>query len=312
VVREVTPAGVKVLYNGQMNEKVVLGDQVGALLSPAAAEHFTSKLPASNSLNPSLPQGAAAMSPHNQGAMSPQKHATTPHAVRIAPTNGSTPGVALPRSHAFDLMPKKRQRAQVLLNIYDLGVRRSVRGMNSALRSFGAGAYHAGVEVHGVEWSYGAGLELTYLDGSIVTDPADIAASGFVDSSSGIFACEPRRCEVHKYRESIVMGETDLTATAVEELLERSFEDWAANGYDLTRHNCCSFAEAFCEELGVGSLPPWVARLARTAAPFNDLRDEGKRARGATTAESYEFGDMTRGVVRILGERVRAITHGGG
>lgn len=205
-----------------------------------------------------------------------------------------------------------RQRALVLLNIYDLGDRRAVRGMNRALWLFGAGAYHAGVEVHGIEWSYGAGFQLMYHDGTIVTDPDDIAASGFGDPNSGIFACEPRGCEVHKYRESIFMGETDFGPREVEELLGSMREEWTANAYDLTRHNCCSFSEAFSEELGVDSFPPWVARLARTAAPFNDIKDEGKLARGATVDDYYKFGDMTRGVVSILGEHVRAMTHGGG
>merc|ERR1719191_1919491 len=41
---------------------------------------------------------------------------------------------------------------------------------------------------------------------------------------------------------------------------------WGGKSYDLVRRNCCSFANEFCEKLGVGPIPGWVNRLAQVGA----------------------------------------------
>jgi len=38
---------------------------------------------------------------------------------------------------------------------------------------------------------------------------------------------------------------------------------WCGRQYDILGQNCCSFANALCERIGVGSIPPWVDRFAR-------------------------------------------------
>eukprot|EP00971_Amphidinium_carterae_P126646 2509059-Amphidinium_carterae.1 len=55
------------------------------------------------------------------------------------------------------------------------------------------GAFHAAVEIHGKEWSFGA----------------------TPDNRSGIFSCPPRACSAHSFREAIPMGEVALSEEAV-------------------------------------------------------------------------------------------------
>ena len=40
-------------------------------------------------------------------------------------------------------------------------------------------------------------------------------------------------------------------------------QDFQGDDYELVGHNCCSFARAMVEKLGVRSMPRWVDRLAR-------------------------------------------------
>merc|ERR1712224_476437 len=111
------------------------------------------------------------------------------------------------------------------------------------LRAVGTGAFHAAVEVQGSEWSY-----------------------GYVDEGTGVFDCEPKQCDMHQYRESLPMGETPRSAKEISDLLDRMASEWPGVEYDLLRKNCCSFSDAFCQELGVGPIPSWVTNLAGAGA----------------------------------------------
>mmetsp|Transcript_46208 Transcript_46208/g.84635 ORF Transcript_46208/g.84635 Transcript_46208/m.84635 type:complete len:411 (+) Transcript_46208:68-1300(+) len=126
----------------------------------------------------------------------------------------------------------------VVLHIYDLAKNETVQGVNSVLRAMGAGAFHAGVEVFGAEWSYGC------------QDQPD---------GSGVFRCPPKGCTDHVYRESLPMGMTTMTPEDVDNLLNMMRMQWFAGGYDLMHHNCCHFCDEFCKELGVDGLPFWVS-----------------------------------------------------
>mmetsp|Transcript_17598 Transcript_17598/g.40898 ORF Transcript_17598/g.40898 Transcript_17598/m.40898 type:complete len:420 (-) Transcript_17598:134-1393(-) len=126
----------------------------------------------------------------------------------------------------------------VVLHIYDLAKNETVQGVNSVLRAMGAGAFHAGVEVNGVEWSYGC------------QDQPD---------GSGVFQCPPRGCTDHHYRESLAMGMTYRTPEEVANLLGMMRLVWLAGKYDVLHHNCCHFCDEFCKGLGVDGLPFWVS-----------------------------------------------------
>jgi len=128
---------------------------------------------------------------------------------------------------------------QVKVNIYDLN--ESLIGTNILacdLLHVG-GAFHAGVEIDGIEWSYG---------------------------SEGIFSGKPKINECHKYRQTLHIGVTELSSMEIRRLLLRMRLTWTGKQYDMLTKNCCSFSDHFCRELGAGSIPHWVNRLARVGS----------------------------------------------
>lgn len=131
----------------------------------------------------------------------------------------------------------------VILHIYDVFGDERVQKVNDVFRAVGSGAFHAGVEVFGQEWSY-----------------------GYTPYSTGLVYCEPKSNPAHRYREKIVMGATSLKEEDVENLLEEMAREWPGTEYDLLLHNCCHFCDAFCIKLGVGPLPVWVTNLAGVGA----------------------------------------------
>ncbi|KAI8016580.1 DeSI-like protein [Camellia lanceoleosa] len=80
----------------------------------------------------------------------------------------------------------------VYLNVYDL------TPMNGYVYWAGFGIFHSGVEVHGVEYAFGA----------------------HDYPSSGVFEVEPRQCPGFKFRKSILIGTTCLDAIQVREFME--------------------------------------------------------------------------------------------
>jgi hypothetical protein len=150
---------------------------------------------------------------------------------------------------------KKRKREakkglQVLLHIYDVSQDDGVHKINKWLAhkrnplKFG-GIFHAGVEINGLEWSFG------------MSDR---------ESVPGISCCEPRSHPQHRYRETVVLKRSKLSAEDVSELMVQLLEEYPGHDYDLLRRNCCHFADDFCRRLGAGGIPGWVHRLARVGA----------------------------------------------
>merc|ERR1712039_933469 len=45
-------------------------------------------------------------------------------------------------------------------------------------------------------------------------------------------------------------------------LIEVLKPQWPLASYDILRCNCCHFCQEFCQKLGVGAFPDWVASLA--------------------------------------------------
>ncbi len=81
------------------------------------------------------------------------------------------------------------------------------------------GAYHAGVEVYGDEWSF-----LFYND---VLDP----------TVTGCNRVYPRRHPDFSYRSSVYMGRTPLKAMEVSRLLLVMMENWPSVKYHITDRN---------------------------------------------------------------------------
>lgn len=176
----------------------------------------------------------------------------------------------------------KFPKNMVLLNVYDVSqtdllerVNRIATANNSMLIG---GVFHAGVEVYGKEWSYGA------------TD----------DDRSGVGACWPRTHPQHTYRATVPMGETSKTDQEVVVILRRLAAEWPGNRYDLIHNNCLSFCNVFLEELGQKRVPGWVDRAARVASNIDKTTKK-------ISADTKEVVQLVRTVTADLEEQVRGL-----
>ena len=130
-------------------------------------------------------------------------------------------------------MQTKRTYA-VKLNVYDLAP------VNDWTHGAGVGFYHSGVEVAGREWTFGSG-------------------SG---SGTGVMEHRPQETGL-PLRESILLGETELSATDVEaQAWDLGRDVFQAARYNLLLLNCNHFAAAYVQALGVAPMPGWVNRTA--------------------------------------------------
>ncbi|CAL5037168.1 unnamed protein product [Urochloa decumbens] len=129
----------------------------------------------------------------------------------------------------------------VYLNVYD------VTPANGYARWLGLGVYHSGVQVHGVEYAYGA------HDGA----------------SSGIFEVVPRRCPGYAFRESVLVGATELTRAEVRAVMAELAAEFPGDAYNLVSRNCNHFCDAACRRLVARArIPRWVNRLAKIGVVF--------------------------------------------
>ncbi|KAE8735126.1 DeSI-like protein [Hibiscus syriacus] len=124
--------------------------------------------------------------------------------------------------------------APVYLNVYDLAP------INGYFYWAGLGIFHSGVEVHGVEYAFGAHEYPT----------------------SGVFEVEPRQCPGFKFRKSIVIGMTSLDPIKVREFMERNSARYHGDTYHLIVKNCNHFCKDICYKLTGKHIPKWVNRLA--------------------------------------------------
>ncbi|KAI4329385.1 hypothetical protein L6164_021653 [Bauhinia variegata] len=123
----------------------------------------------------------------------------------------------------------------VYLNVYDL------TPMNGYTYWFGLGVYHSGVQVHGVEYAFGAHEYPT----------------------TGIFEGEPKRCDGFRFRKTILIGKTDMGAEEVRGVMGELAGEYRGNAYNLITKNCNHFCNDACVRLTGNPIPKWVNRLAR-------------------------------------------------
>lgn len=152
----------------------------------------------------------------------------------------------------------------VWVNVYDLGESATLQRTNTISKMFGAGVYHAGVEVFGTEWSYGC-----------MRSPG-----------TGVFNCKPRTAVGHTYRSTTKMGFTKLAQPQVTRLLDKLSAEWPGLDYHLINKNCLHFCNVFSQQLGVGRIPAWVDRVGRTAAQVCKAATLLPLTRGASRAPS--------------------------
>ncbi|KAG2314359.1 hypothetical protein Bca4012_065029 [Brassica carinata] len=150
-------------------------------------------------------------------------------------------------------------RAPVYLNVYDL------TPINGYIYWAGLGIFHSGVEVHGVEYAFGA---------------HDYA-------TSGVFEVEPRESPGFKFKKSIFIGTTNLNPAQVREFMEDTACSYYGNMYHLIAKNCNHFCQDVCYKLTGKKIPKWVNRLAQIGSVCSCILPESLKI----TAVSHDDPD---------------------
>ncbi|PSS31356.1 DeSI-like protein [Actinidia chinensis var. chinensis] len=172
----------------------------------------------------------------------------------------------------FCLFPKVKPTSHgpgntpVYLNVYDL------TPMNGYVYWAGFGIFHSGVEVHGVEYAFGA----------------------HDYPSSGVFEVEPRQCPGFMFRKSILIGTTCLDVDQVREFMERISAHYNGDTYHLIVKNCNHFCKDICYKLTGKSIPKWVNRLAKLGSKFNCVLPESLKISAMRHNPSYEVCDSEK------------------
>jgi len=145
----------------------------------------------------------------------------------------------------------------VYIHIYDLGPfsKWFVNAWHNPKES-GFGAFHVGVEVLGVEWSFQAMLDC-----------------GAEDTMTGVMCHTPKSHPRHVYRESVCLGASNLCANEICNVLARLERDWPARSYHFLSRNCTDFAEALSSRLDVpNTFPAWAHGLAKGLATSDNCK----------------------------------------
>ncbi|GAV88316.1 DUF862 domain-containing protein [Cephalotus follicularis] len=171
-------------------------------------------------------------------------HSIMPFSLRC---NSTTRFCLFPKAKSVSCSPSNNP---VYLNVYDL------TPINGYVYWAGLGIFHSGVEVHGVEYAFGA----------------------HDYSTSGIFEVDPRQCPGFKFRKSIFMGTTCLDPFQLREFLECQSASYYGDMYHLIKKNCNHFCEDICYKLTGNSIPKWVNRLARIGSLCNCILPEALKA----------------------------------
>lgn len=142
----------------------------------------------------------------------------------------------------FFVAKKKKQTPDVCMltvsvSIYHLAPE-SANGFLSRWSSLG-GMYHVGIEFAGVEWSY-----------------------GYCERGSGVFAVAPTECSLGPLKESITLGNVDISVDKVIRILHRMRRDWMGPDYSLLSKNCITFSKELLVRLSPSlKLPSYVTAM---------------------------------------------------
>ncbi|XP_048435870.1 deSI-like protein At4g17486 isoform X4 [Pyrus x bretschneideri] len=145
-----------------------------------------------------------------------------------------------------ELTDRKKNRAHLYLNVYDL------TPVNNYLYWVGFGIFHSGIEVHGLEYGFGA----------------------HEYPSSGVFEVEPRSCPGFIFRKSVLVGSTDMSRSEFRSFMENLSGKYHGDTYHLIAKNCNHFTDEVCMRLTGKTIPGWVNRLARVGSFCNCLLPE--------------------------------------
>lgn len=136
--------------------------------------------------------------------------------------------------------------SQVVLNVYDLSP------INHYSIWVGVGIFHSGIEVHGMEYGFGA---------------HDLPISG-------VFEVEPKTCPGFIYRCSVPLGSTNMSSSEFRNFIVSAASEYHGDTYHLMSKNCNHFTDDMAQRLTGKGIPGWVNRLARLGALCSCLLPE--------------------------------------
>ena len=140
----------------------------------------------------------------------------------------------------------------MLLNVYDIGPVPDCcwTTLNKACAPC-AGAFHAGIEVNGLEWSF----------------------AGEDSATPGVGCTEPRCHPLHRYRQTVHLGFTQCSPEDIAKIIGDLVEEY--DEYCILTCNCCHFADDFSRRLGLNGIPRWVSLcLARSCSSVVEFLGE--------------------------------------
>jgi len=136
--------------------------------------------------------------------------------------------------------------AEVALSVYQLN---NAGALNAVTETVGlGGAYHVGLEVYWLEWSFGWNAH-----------------------GSGVHLVHVGASRQGTFKERIPLGRTPLLPCEVIALLAEMRRLWLGSEYDLLRRNCGHFCAELARKLRVQEVPAWVNSLAATGDWLSQL-----------------------------------------
>lgn len=155
----------------------------------------------------------------------------------------------------------------VFCNVYDILPRLNVA---TSYCQPSWGIYHTGVQVHGLEFSYG----------------------GHADSSTGVFCAKPWSAQGCQFREQVPIGRTALDPIELRRLIAEISAEWPGNAYDPFKRNCNHFADFLSLRLTGNNAPPYVNKFTGTcfvkSVFYNCVLPLGR-----CVQRFYEYGGIT-------------------
>lgn len=163
-------------------------------------------------------------------------------------------------------MSKNQSRpnwCEVALSVYELY---GVGGM--------VGAYHVGVEVYGLEWSFGG-----------------------ADEGTGVYMVHVGESTLGSFFQRVPLGKTKKSPEEVLDILADFRRRWRGKDYNLSAKNCVSFSIAFAKSLGVDDPPEWINSTANslqylTGAVAEDSSHEAMEEEGIEEYDDDELEEM--------------------
>jgi len=152
-------------------------------------------------------------------------------------TSCSLPGGPCYGPCLLGFSPRASYVTQVALSIYDL---HGASAINAVTKQAGfGGAFHIGLEIYDLEWSY-----------------------GWTKHGTGVHVVRPGKSWQGTFRERISLGRTNCTPRQVIGILTVLRRSWPGRAYHPLKKNCGHFCEVLAQHLHVSDVPKWINAMA--------------------------------------------------